>query len=137
MLRKCTDVTFRYDGKSSQIEAIICEGIPSVEKTRHIIQVDSRVTTYMGGKVSSAFEMLQACQHSPHWVTITKLLRAGDDLTLLWSADAWTTPSMKVAGFHGDTLDLRVERRGKIMTFRIDTSITRSVTGRMCLTEKN
>ena len=56
------------------------------------------------------------------WQTITRLLKVGDDITLLWERGSLTTRTMKAAGFHGDALYLLVKRGNKRFRFLLDTS---------------
>ncbi len=64
----------------------------------------------------SAFYMFHF--HSPELRTIADLLRAGDVLTLNWSADN-NNDNHSEAGFHCDKLRLTVTRGDKVMTFYI------------------
>lgn len=78
---------------------------------------------------SVTFYRSQACQGS----SIINTLRAGDGIALQFYPDAHTTEALKEAGFHGDTFNLLVYRKGNhVATFELRSVICQDNSARMC-----
>jgi hypothetical protein len=78
---------------------------------------------YFGGrKDGRAYASVSTPSMSDHWQTLVSLLRAGDVLTLRWSASN-NTDNHKSVGFHADELRVLVRRGDKVLTFLVDYSV--------------
>jgi hypothetical protein len=71
-----------------------------------------------------------AAQRNRLWVTITDSLRRGDQLTLLWLADA-NYDLLRENGLHRDVLSLLVRRGGKELEFHVQEQVNYDQPGRM------
>lgn len=98
---------------------------PFSEDRRHDIPCSSTFRVYTGdgryGKVDERVECF-AHPHGDAWDTIVSLLRAGDELTLEWIADAWSNQYLRATGtperLHADTVKLTVKRPDKNGEYR-------------------
>ena len=79
----------------------------------------------------AAFHMIHSGQYDPTWLTIAKLLHAGDVLRLVWTADN-NTGTITDAGLHADMLRMVVYRADKsVHTFNVAYSIIPGNSARM------
>ena len=82
-------------------------------------------------KVNYGFEMISSAKYDPQWRTIMDLLRAGDRLTILWTADN-NSQLVEKAGLHMDSVSIRIERpNGKRLEFHIHTQVSEANSARM------
>lgn len=98
------------------------------EKTIIIELTASNSITF---KQFDAFSMIGSCQFDNCYMSITKILKVGDELTLSWEKDYLTSNLLKDAGLHGDVLLLKITRENKSLTFNINQSITLNNSARM------
>lgn len=84
----------------------------------------------------AAFRMINTAQYDHAWLTVARLVRAGDALTLAWTADN-NNGAIRQAGLCSDELHLVVDRtvKGKPvvppLTFMIGRQVGRNDTARM------
>lgn len=91
--------------------------------------------SYGGGIVRQnrdvrAYEYIGSSQFHEHWATIVSLLRAGDRLTLVWSANGGRSPIIARAGLAVDELSVRIMRGKRQMFFHIETRVSEYNTAR-------
>jgi hypothetical protein len=95
---------------------------------------------YLFGKdyneiITKCFEMVYMFPHGLHGktlMTIFKLLRENDVLTLEWRKDSFTNEYQRKAGLHTDVLLLHVDRKEKRKySFLIDTGCCADNSARM------
>lgn len=87
------------------------------------------------------FEMIHTCHCSEEWQTVLHFLRAGDEITLHWSADGSANEYVRNsyirdghgAGekLHADMLTLKVKRGDKRLAFLLDVCFCPDNTARM------
>ena len=81
--------------------------------------------------VNFGFEMIGSAKYDKRWLTVLDLLRAGDRLTILWTADN-NSELVEKAGLHMDSVSIRIERpNGKRLEFHIYTQISEANSARM------
>jgi hypothetical protein len=85
---------------------------------------------WWGHDTTSAFYSLNG-QYNDMWNTIKGLLKAEDELTLLFSGGAYNNGYTRPAGLHADRLSLAVKRGNRKMTFIVGVSVTADNTARM------
>lgn len=141
-LRKADDVSFHKLGTgSSHIRATKRTRNTGVfsgsEDSFREIAVGSMLHDYEQDSVNrcgecwSAFEMIHSAECCLAWQTIAGLLRAQDEIVLLWGHGAAGTIGIRDAGMVGDTLSLAVLRGEKTLCFRISTRVGHDNTARM------
>lgn len=142
-LRKADAICFDHYRKDAdmpvhRIRAIkradVTERDPFAQDVTHNIDVNSVVYAHGDGAHVSqwtCFEMLHTAQYDDVWMTIVGLLKVGDELTLVWTADN-NNGYVNEAGLHHDQLSLRVDRNGKRLTFKVRSSVCQNNTARTC-----
>lgn len=144
-LRKADTISFhlyhdRIGGLVSKIAATKerrrTEADPFAEDVTVNVYVGHSVRDYGDRKATryTAFDMIHHPQGCDWWRTIVSLLKTGDILTLVWIRDN-NTQVVKEAGLHYDSLQLRVDRGSKSMTFKVATSVCPDNTARMVRAE--
>lgn len=99
------------------------------EKTIIIELTASNTLTF---KQFDAFSMIGSCQFDNCYMSVTNILKPGDELTLSWEKDYLTSNLLKDAGLHGDVLLLKITRKNnKSLIFNINQSITLNNSARM------
>ena len=72
-----------------------------------------------------AYMSVLSAQFHEHWNTAVNLLRAGDRLVMMWSANGGRNDILREAGFAVDELSIRVVRGKRQMWFHVDQRISR------------
>lgn len=134
LMRKATAVVFRFDrttagnGLTRDNGFIrIYEQERSVDLWEHTIPADIIVRSYGPdhGQIKSGFAYLSNANYDAAWATIVHhVIRAGDVISLRFTAGGATTKDMQDAGFVGDYMDLVIHRptssgKPKVLTFRV------------------
>jgi hypothetical protein len=103
------------------------------ERTREITADHSILGCESGWaelKDAAAFYMIGTAQFSATWPTIAELIRAGDQLQLVWTADN-NSQYITNAGLHADELALGITRGDRTMTLKIGYSVAPDNSARM------
>lgn len=121
-LRSADSVSFYTDNESrTTITATIKATESDPFEKRLDIVVESRFESFApGSEFASAYASLLCADTSAHWQSIASTIRDGDDVRLIWSADAATTQALRSAGFRGDVLRIEVARDGGEARFSFD-----------------
>jgi len=139
-LRKSSSVSFhaKWDDYGTLVESYMrgrARDVAGEDYTVAMVNVGS--TFSYGGaivrenKTVRAYESCLSAQFHEHWTTFVGLLRAGDRLTLTWSANGHRNEIVKRAGLSVDSLDIRVDRGKRRMTFHIDQRVSEYNSARM------
>ena len=135
-LRKADSVCFdliRRDGEVvSQIRAIKRVEPTAKDPYARDITLDIPVD-WTGPRDAIAFEAVMSAKYNDAWQTIVKLLRVGDEITLVW-VSANNNQYVTEAGLFNDELRMRVQRGKTRLTFNVDHSICADNTARMIRT---
>lgn len=146
-LRKADAVCFdhniqRYPGadRASFIRAIkranVTTADPFAQDVTHSIEIESRAHVYgndagyVHGVELTGFSHIGSAQYHARWQTIAALLRAGDDVKLVWIGNN-NSPILTDAGLFHDYLDIEVRRGKTTMVFRVDDSVCRNNSAKM------
>ncbi len=159
-LRTATGVIFQYHGKESKIRAVLdrhaFDGAPVIftaaeqrtflnadrvagGREREIPATVAMMGYEYGGERgwrlaenpdASAFHYIQTAQYSNTWQTIARLLRAGDAIHIVWTADN-NNGYVTDAGLHVDRVEIAVARAKQNLYFHIGTSVTAANSARM------
>lgn len=78
-----------------------------------------------------AYESCLSAKFHEHWTTVVSLLRTGDVLTLVWSANGHRNGIAKEHGLAVDSLDIRIDRKRRRMTFGIEQRVSEYNSARM------
>lgn len=153
-LRKADDVVFRFSGAGTEEAVSYIRAIrrapkatptnPFPQEVEVRIPCDSRITNYESEfpASKSAAEGLTGFalvySYEATWTSLTKLLRPGDVLSLLWERGAYNTEATKacVPPMFGDRLSVRINRADKkghdtSLTFTVDQYFGPDNTARM------
>ena|SRR5690349_21407991 len=85
---------------------------------------------------AAAFASIIAPRFDPEWQTTVYILRPGDTLTLIWTADN-NTETIRKASLHTDTLHMDIRRSARlasdpaVLRFHVDTRISLDNSARM------
>lgn len=139
-LRLADSVFFHTDdARRTTITATIKATESDPFEKRLDIAVESRIElSTPGSKFVSAYASLLCADTSAHWQSIASTIRDGDDVRLIWSADAATTQALRSAGFRGDVLRIEIARDGGAARFAFDliTAVCENNTARMIKTKE-
>ena len=137
-IRQANDICFRFKNGEHTIEASkrIKDTVYGDTTARADIPVSGQLHAYnpygnKQGDISGAFYYLGSCKFDPVWQTIISLLRADDDITLVWSANN-DSEAMVDHGVFNDQLNITVVRGKKTMEFCVFSGTYTSQTARMC-----
>ena len=106
---------------------------PFVDEREYEIPAEYNVETYGKNiKIRKAFHWIGWAKGNAVWQTITKLLRAGDEITLNWCKGWGDNELLKNAGLTEDALYIHIRRKGQAKySFLIGTQIVRKEDGGM------
>jgi len=109
------------------------ENDPFDSERKYAVPVKYNVETYGKNiKIRKAFHWLAWAKGNAVWQTITKLLRAGDEITLNWCKGWGDNELLKDAGLTEDALYLHIRRKGQVKySFLIGTQTGRKKDGGM------
>jgi len=137
-MKKADRIVFRHYRGESQIEAIKEADERNPFEQKRIVACGAKFVDYSDRKVFgpaldtfTAFEMIHSPSYNEEWLTIVSLLREGDELTLVWTRDAYKCQNLDAAQLHGDSLSLAVKRGEKTMRFSVEWSVCPDNTARM------
>jgi hypothetical protein len=112
---------------------------PFATDIEHVLEVP--VSTYgvrgrddIAAGIASCFAMvgLYPCQKH-HAASVMATLRVGDDVEFVFCPDHHSNGYIAAANMHGDTLQLRVKRKGHLVAqWDLTTSVCARNTARMC-----
>ena len=142
-IKQATTVSFRYsDGKHTIEPSVeVNDKVYGRHELRANIEVSGQFNDY--GKnsrelpIRECFAYCGSAKFIPELQSVIGLLRAGDKLTLVWTANN-DSETLIDAGFSHDSLSLMIHRetksgRPKVMQFTIDDSVCPiNSTARMC-----
>lgn len=141
-LRSADSVSFYTDdARRTTITATIKATESDPFEKRLDIVVESRFESFApgsGSKFVSAYASLLCADTSAHWQSVASTIRDGDDVRLIWSADAATTQALRSAGFRGDVLRIEIARDGGEARFSFDliVAVREDNTARMVKTKE-
>ena len=137
-MKKADRIVFRHVRGESQIEAIKEADERNPFEQNRIVACGAKFVDYSDRKVFgpaldtfTAFEMKMHPSYDEEWRTIVSLLREGDELTLVWTRDAYKCQNLDAAQLHGDSLSLLIKRGEKTMRFTLEWSVCPDNTARM------
>ena len=138
-IRQATDICFRFaDGFNAGKHTIepskrIKDPVYGETSARAVIDVSGRLEAYGNkqGDIYEAFYYLGSCKFDPVWQTIISLMRADDDVTLLWLANN-DSEAMTEHGVFNDELRIVITRGKKTLTFSVYSGTYTNQTARMC-----
>ena len=145
-LRQADQVSFHFHQDQGSIVAtkrVKNPGPFGERERRHEFNVSSSFSGNKGSKPRQCFAMEHGASYSETWQTIAQSLKAGDEVTLHWSADGERTGYLEgakvsqdntcAAGMelHADALYLQVRRGDKRLSFFLSVSICPDNTARM------
>lgn len=129
--------TVREQRLFAENDSYVADRTRTIPVPSHIYGYNDRSATD-GSSWTEATHPHVACYASPYgaarysrkWRTLAEMLRGGDEVSLLWTADN-NTDNIRQAGLHNDELALLVNRRGKRLEFHVDYSVGPDNTARM------
>ena len=134
-IRQADTVCFRFSEGNHTIEASkrIKDTVFGDTTASAYIPVSGRLNAYGNkqGDIYEAFYYLGSCKFDPTWQTIANLMRADDDITLLWIANN-DSEALTEKGVFVDELKIIITRGKKTMTFYVYSGAYTHNSSRMC-----